>query len=76
MIELLKEKYRIIRKIGHGGMAQISLAEDLSSGKKVAIKIISPEKKDDYASQKRFKSEIELTKKVDSPYVVKVYDYG
>lgn len=74
MIELLKDRYKIIRSIGHGGMAHIHLAEDLSNGKKVAIKIISPEKKDDYATKKRFKSEIELTKKVDSPYVVKYVD--
>lgn len=75
MIELLKDKYRIIRKIGKGGMAEIHLAEEIATGKKVAIKIISPDKKDDYSSKRRFLSEIELTKKVDSPYVVKVYDY-
>lgn len=75
MIELLKDKYRIIRKIGKGGMAEIHLAEDIATGKKVAIKIIAPDKKDDYSTTKRFKSEIELTKKVDSPYVVKVFDY-
>lgn len=74
MIELLKDKYKVIRKIGQGGMAQIYLAHDLANGRTVAIKLLSPDRKDDYSSQKRFKSEMELTKKVDSPYVVKVYE--
>lgn len=75
MIELLKDKYRVIRKIGKGGMAEIHLAEEIATGRKVAIKFIIPDKINDHSSQQRFKSEIELTKRVDSPYVVKVYDY-
>lgn len=74
MLEKLKDKFEIIRKIGQGGMAEIYLAKYKDSGEQVAIKILSPDKKNSRAIRRRFKEEIELTKKVDSPYVVKVYE--
>lgn len=75
MIELLREHYNIIRKIGKGGMAEIFLAMDRETNDYVAIKILHPDKKDSYADKKRFLEEIKLTKKVDSPYVVKIIDF-
>ena len=75
MVELLKSKFKIIRKIGKGGMAEIYLAMDKTSNDYVAIKILHPDKKDSYADRKRFLEEIKLTKKVDSPYVVKIFDW-
>ncbi len=75
MLEILKEKYDVIRKIGRGGMAEIYLARDKSSNKEVALKLLHPEKKNHEADRKRFLSEIKLTKRIDSPYVVKVFDY-
>jgi len=74
MLEMLKDEFEIIRKVGQGGMAEIYLAKYKDSGQTVAIKILSPDKKNSRAHRRRFKEEIELTKKVDSPYVVKVFD--
>lgn len=74
MIELLKDKYKIIRHAGQGGMAEIYLAQDKETGKEVAIKILEPESLRDKTKQKRFYHEIRLLKKVDSPYVVKLFD--
>lgn len=74
MIELLKDKYNIIRQAGQGGMAEIYLAHDKETGKEVAIKILEPESLRDKTKQKRFYHEIRLLKKVDSPYVVKLFD--
>ncbi|NQZ66037.1 MAG: serine/threonine protein kinase [Mycoplasmatales bacterium] len=75
MIELLTGKFKFIRKIGKGGMAEIYLAIDRDTGEQVAIKLLHPDKKDSYADKKRFLHEINLTKKVDSPYVVKIHDW-
>lgn len=75
-MELLKDRYKIIRKIGKGGMAEIYLAMERGTNEYVAIKILHPDKKDSYADKKRFLEEIKLTKKVDSPYVVKVFDWA
>ena len=74
MIESLKKDYEIIRKIGAGGMAEIFLAKDKTTGKEVAIKLLHPDKKSSHVAKKRFKSEIELTKQVKSPYVIKIYN--
>ncbi len=75
MIEKLSNQYKVISKIGAGGMAEIYLAEDKFDGKKVAIKILHPDKKNDIVAIKRFNSEINLTKKVSSPHVIKIYDH-
>ena len=75
MIEVLKEKFRIVRKIGAGGMAEIYLAVNKETNEQVAIKILHPEQRNNIIHKKRFLSEIKLTKKIDSPYVVKIKDY-
>lgn len=74
MIELLKDKYNIIRKIGQGGMALIYLAQDKVTNDKVAIKVVEPNTLNDLVKRKRFEQEIRLMKKVDSPYVVKLFE--
>lgn len=74
MIELLKDKYKIIRQAGEGGMAQIYLALDKETNKEVAIKVLEPNSLRDKTKQKRFFHEIRLLKRVDSPYVVKLFD--
>ena len=75
MIEILKEKYTILRKIGAGGMAEIYLAVDKETKEQVAIKILHPEQRNNIIHKKRFLSEIKLTQKVDSPYIVRILDY-
>ena len=75
MIEILKEKYTIVRKIGAGGMAEIYLAIDKATQEQVAIKILHPEQRNNIIHKKRFLSEIKLTQKVDSPYIVRILDY-
>ncbi|CAM9153936.1 serine/threonine-protein kinase [Mycoplasma marinum] len=75
MLEKIDDKYKIISKIGQGGMAEIYLAEDMFDHKRVAIKVLHPDKKNDIVAMKRFNSEMKLTKTVDSPYVVKIYDW-
>lgn len=74
MIELLKEKYDIIRKIGQGGMASIYLAQNKETHEKIAIKVVDPASLTDLVKRKRFEQEIRLMKKIDSPYVVKLFD--
>ena len=74
MIEFLKKKYNIIKRIGKGGMAEIYLATTKDTEEKIAIKILHPSQKNSVINQKRFKSEIELTKKINSEHVVKILD--
>ncbi len=75
MVEKISSRYKIISRIGQGGMAEIYLAEDKYDNKRVAIKVLHPDKKNDIVAIKRFNSELALTKKVDSPYVIKIFDH-
>ncbi|CAM9119970.1 protein kinase domain-containing protein [Mycoplasma todarodis] len=75
MVEKIDDRYKVISKIGQGGMAEIYLAEDMFDRKRVAIKVLHPDKKNDVVATKRFNSEMTLTKTVDSPYVIKIYDW-
>ena len=73
MIEKIPSYFRIIKKIGEGGMALIYLVLNRRNGEKYAIKILNSHKKDSHADKKRFEQEIKLTKKVNSDKVIKVY---
>ncbi|MEA2015914.1 MAG: protein kinase [Actinomycetota bacterium] len=74
--KLISNRYRIIKKIASGGMADVFLGDDLKSGRKVALKILSSS----YASDKnfvaRFKSEAQILARLNHPNIVKVYDWG
>ncbi len=41
--EALAGRYRVVREIGHGGMATVFLADNLEAGGEVAIKVLRPE---------------------------------
>jgi len=41
--DALREQYAVESEVGRGGMATVFLAEDLKHGRRVAIKVLSPE---------------------------------
>ena len=75
----LFDKYRIIRKIGHGGMAEVYLAEHLLLNRIFALKVMryrdTPQTDRD-VFQQRFLREAKLTYSLDHPAVVRVFDAG
>jgi eukaryotic-like serine/threonine-protein kinase len=68
--------YRILRRIGQGGMGQVYLAEQMSLKRNVALKILRAELAVNAASLQRFKAEAEAVAKVTHPNIVQVYAYG
>ena len=74
MLEIIKQKYNIIRQIGRGGMAHIYLASERGRDQKFAIKVIEPSSRNDIIKQKRFEHEIQVLKCINSPYVAKIHD--
>ena len=68
--------YRVVGKIGEGGMSKVYLAEDSHSGREVVLKILRFEQdaRDDLIN--RFLHEYMLLRRITSPHVAKVFDNG
>ncbi len=69
-------KYRIIEKIGTGGMADVYEAEDILLRRTVAMKVLPPEFARDPERIQRFEKEIRNLAALDHPNIVTVYDVG
>ena len=73
---VLDERYRVIRALGQGGMAFVYLAEDLETGRLVALKVMRDELSDDPEFIRRFATEARAAASLDHPNIVHVLDYG
>lgn len=69
-------RYKIIEKIGSGGMANVYLAEDLILERKVAVKMMSLDFQEDEQNLRRFQREALSTTELDHPNIVNIYDVG
>jgi len=68
--------YRVLKKIGEGGMSNVFLAERESDGTQVALKILNSRPSDDKQLLQRFIQEAALISDIYHPNVVKIYDKG
>src|SRR6186997_1137174 len=73
---LFDDRYRIVRKLGSGGMANVYLAEDEDLGRRVAIKILNDRYADDESFTERFRREAKSAAALSHPNIVSVYDRG
>lgn len=68
--------YRVIRKIGSGGMSSVYLVERLADRQEVVLKILDSKLCEDNEFLMRFIQEFGLIAKVESRHIVKIYDQG
>jgi serine/threonine protein kinase len=68
--------YRLIRKIGQGGMGSVYQADQLSLKREVALKIIAPHIAEDAESVERFLRESRVAAAINHPNVISVIDAG
>jgi len=68
--------YRIESLIGRGGMAVVYRAEDLRLGRKVALKLLTPQLADSEQFRQRFIRESRLAASLDHPNIVPIYEAG
>jgi serine/threonine-protein kinase len=68
--------FRVLRRLGQGGMGQVYLAEQLSLKRKVALKILRAELAANATSLQRFKLEAEAVARATHANIVQVYAIG
>ena len=74
--EALKHKYKIVKKIGAGGFAEVYLGEHTSLGREVAIKILLHSFAGEDDMIERFRREAKAAAKLSHPNIIDIYDVG
>lgn len=69
-------KYKILRKIGRGGMAHVYLADDTTLSRKVALKVLDATRSSDERFVKRFQREARTAAQLNHPHIVTIYEVG
>jgi serine/threonine-protein kinase len=69
-------RYRIIRRLGSGGMADVYLAEDTQLGRNVALKLLYRRFAEDEEFVERFRREASSAAGLQHPNIVQVFDRG
>ena len=69
-------RYRILAKLGEGGMGAVYKAEQMSLKRTCAVKVLRPEVAGSQMLLRRFNAEAELVAKLNHPNIVGIYDFG
>ena len=72
--DIIIRHYRIIEKIGAGGMGDVYLAEDTQLNRKVALKFLPPHLCQDADCRARFKREAQAAAKLSHSNIVTIYE--
>ena len=73
---LLDDRYRLLERIGGGGMAEVFLAEDVLLARQVAVKLLRPQFTGDEEFVSRFRQEARAAARLSHPNIVSIYDVG
>ncbi|MEW5741459.1 MAG: protein kinase [Myxococcota bacterium] len=74
--KVVKGKFKIVRKLGQGGMGAVYLAEQLGIGHRVALKFLKAEFSTDAEIARRFLNEAKSYARVAHPNAVALHDFG
>lgn len=74
--DVLSGRYRLVEKVGEGGMGTVYVARDLELDRQVAVKLLASNLVHDEDVVVRFEREARLTAALDHPNIVPVYDVG
>lgn len=76
MTERTLDRYRILRELGRGGMGVVHEALDTTLGRRVALKLLPPERVADDERRERFLREARAASALNHPGIVTVHDLG
>jgi dipeptidyl aminopeptidase/acylaminoacyl peptidase len=68
--------YRVVEKLGEGGMGAVYLARDERLGRDVALKILPPARHPDDEARSRFRREAKALLRLSHPHVATLLDFG
>lgn len=71
---LIAGKYRLLERLGSGGMGAVYLCEHLTMGRRVALKVLPLQQAEDPVSLKRFYREARAVARLDHPNIVRAFD--
>src|SRR5688572_20968545 len=75
-VEYLAGRYRLIERLGAGGMSVVWRAYDEVLGRPVAVKLLGPRYSADPPARERIRAEARAAARLNHPYITDVYDYG
>ncbi len=73
---VVDHRYRVLRKIGEGGMGTVYVGEHIEIGKEVAIKILHPAFSTEKELVERFRREARAASRIGHPNIIDVTDFG
>lgn len=76
MVSLTIPDYRILRKVGSGAMGTVYEAVHIKLGRRVAIKVVSPDRARDPELEVRFVNEARALARVRHPSIVLIFEFG
>ncbi len=68
--------YRIVRKLGRGGMGTVYEGVDIETDARAAVKLLSVAVADDEGFRRRFEAEVDTLKKLNHPNIVRLFGFG
>jgi len=74
--QLIANRFRVDALVGEGQMARVYVAEQLSLGRRVALKLLRDELVGDASAVARFRREAQAVTRLQSPHTVEFYDFG
>ncbi len=69
-------RYKVLEKLGSGGMGEVFVAQDTKLARKVALKILPPDVADSPERRERFEREARAVAALSHPNVLAIHDFG